>query len=106
MLWLQVTLYTYFHYNIFCFKENPNNSEELQAFRNLVLLFSELMEHGVFSHDLYINMLISQRDIAPGIVFCKLITLCGILNLLKKLTSVMLISFLDVVLLIIFKQKS
>ena len=32
MLWLQVTLYTYFHSNIFCFKENPNNSEELQAF--------------------------------------------------------------------------
>ena len=73
MVWLQVTLYTYFHSNIFCFKENPNNSEELQAFRNLVLLFSELMEHDVFSHDLYINMLISWGDIAPGIVFANLL---------------------------------
>ena len=73
MLWLQVTLYKYFHHNIFCFKDNLNNSEELQAFRNLVLLFSELMEHDVFSHDLYINMLISQGDIVPGIVFANLL---------------------------------
>jgi len=53
--------------NTIYFLENPDNLEELQAFKNLVLLFSELIEHDVFSHDLYVNMLISRGDLSPGI---------------------------------------
>ncbi|XP_076812114.1 mediator of RNA polymerase II transcription subunit 12-like protein [Clavelina lepadiformis] len=45
---------------------DPNNAEQLQEFKNLVLLFSELIEHDVFAYDQYLNMLISRGDICPG----------------------------------------
>lgn len=41
------------------------------------MLFSELVQHDVFSHDEYVNTLISKGDITPGNVlkFCSLIFL-------------------------------
>uniref|UniRef100_H2YRP4 Mediator complex subunit Med12 domain-containing protein n=1 Tax=Ciona savignyi TaxID=51511 RepID=H2YRP4_CIOSA len=47
-------------------KENRDDFEEIQSFRNLVLLFSELIEHDVFSHDIYMNTLISRGEISSG----------------------------------------
>ncbi|XP_078488259.1 mediator of RNA polymerase II transcription subunit 12-like protein isoform X1 [Ciona intestinalis] len=46
--------------------KNPKDGEETQSFKNLVLLFSELIEHDVFSHDIYMNTLISRGEISPG----------------------------------------
>lgn len=37
--------------------------ENKQAFANLVLLFSELIHHDIFSHDAYICTLISRGDL-------------------------------------------
>nr|CAB3263723.1 mediator of RNA polymerase II transcription subunit 12-like protein [Phallusia mammillata] len=45
--------------------KDPEDTKQLQAFKNLVLLFTELIEHGVFSHLQYINILISRGDITP-----------------------------------------
>ena len=56
--------------------ENRSDGEELQEFRNLVLLFFELIEHDVFSHDLYLNMLISRGDISPG-YYSNLVVVCA-----------------------------
>uniref|UniRef100_H2YRP3 Mediator complex subunit Med12 domain-containing protein n=1 Tax=Ciona savignyi TaxID=51511 RepID=H2YRP3_CIOSA len=47
-------------------KENRDDFEEIQSFRNLVLLFSELIEHDVFSHDIYMNTLISRGEISSA----------------------------------------
>ena len=63
---VEFSVYSFENHFIFCIAENPDDLEELQAFKNLVLLFSELIEHDVFSHDLYVNMLISRGDISPG----------------------------------------
>uniref|UniRef100_H2YRP6 Mediator complex subunit Med12 domain-containing protein n=1 Tax=Ciona savignyi TaxID=51511 RepID=H2YRP6_CIOSA len=47
--------------------KNRDDFEEIQSFRNLVLLFSELIEHDVFSHDIYMNTLISRGEISSDI---------------------------------------
>ena len=41
---------------------NPTAENKL-AFANLVLLFSELIRHDAFSHDSYMNALISRGDL-------------------------------------------
>ncbi|XP_039264438.2 mediator of RNA polymerase II transcription subunit 12-like isoform X1 [Styela clava] len=46
--------------------DNPSDMKELQSFKNLVVLFSELIQHDVFSHDEYVSALISRGDITPG----------------------------------------
>ena len=46
------------------FLDNNSSGEQRQAFANLVLLFSELLRHDVFSHDVYMCTLISRGDLA------------------------------------------
>ena len=43
--------------------EDHSNDEQKQAFRNLILLFHELIQHDVFSHDAYMCTLISRGDL-------------------------------------------
>ncbi|XP_076454432.1 mediator of RNA polymerase II transcription subunit 12-like protein [Babylonia areolata] len=43
--------------------EEHSNEEQKQAFRNLILLFHELIMHDVFSHDAYMCTLISRGDL-------------------------------------------
>ena len=48
---------------LFCPTEEHSNEEQKQAFRNLILLFHELIQHDVFSHDSYMCTLISRGDL-------------------------------------------
>ncbi|KAL8595941.1 hypothetical protein ACOMHN_018253 [Nucella lapillus] len=43
--------------------EEHSNEDQKQAFRNLILLFHELIMHDVFSHDAYMCTLISRGDL-------------------------------------------
>nr|KAG5692294.1 hypothetical protein BaRGS_009504 [Batillaria attramentaria] len=43
--------------------EDHSSEDEKQAFRNLILLFHELILHDVFSHDAYMCTLISRGDL-------------------------------------------
>lgn len=43
---------------------DPGNEKEKVEFFNLVLLFCELIRHDVFSHNMYMCMLISRGDLA------------------------------------------
>jgi len=43
-------------------EENPT-VDNRQAFANLISLFTELVRHDVFSHDIYVCMLISRGDL-------------------------------------------
>lgn len=45
------------------FAEDNPTVDNRQAFANLVLLFTELIRHDVFSHDVYVCTLISRGDI-------------------------------------------
>lgn len=45
------------------FPEDHSSDDEKQAFRNLILLFHELILHDVFSHDAYMCTLISRGDL-------------------------------------------
>ena len=42
--------------------DNPSAADKL-SFSNLILLFSELIRHDVFSHDAYMCTLISRGDL-------------------------------------------
>ena len=44
--------------------DHNSSPDQRQAFSNLVLLFSELIRHEVFSHDVYLCTLISRGDLA------------------------------------------
>ena len=46
--------------------EEQANQEAQQAFKNLILLFVELIVHDVFSHDAYMHMLISRGDLGAA----------------------------------------
>ena len=48
---------------IIMISEEHSNDEQKQAFRNLILLFHELIQHDVFSHDAYMCTLISRGDL-------------------------------------------
>ena len=43
--------------------EDNATVDNRQAFANLVLLFTELIRHEVFSHDVYVCTLISRGDV-------------------------------------------
>ncbi|XP_012937095.1 mediator of RNA polymerase II transcription subunit 12-like protein [Aplysia californica] len=46
--------------------EEHASEEAQQAFKNLILLFNELIVHDVFSHDAYMHMLISRGDLGQA----------------------------------------
>ena len=50
----------------FVFVGDPNNKEEIQAFKNLVYLYGELIKHNVFSYEHYINTLVTKGALTPG----------------------------------------
>ena len=45
---------------MFVVADDGSSTRERQAFSNLILLFSELVKHDVFSHDAYMCTLISR----------------------------------------------
>jgi len=44
---------------------DPSNKEEVQAFKNLVYLYGELIKHNVFSYEHYINTLVTKGELTP-----------------------------------------
>ena len=54
---------------MFVVADDGSSTRERQAFSNLILLFSELVKHDVFSHDAYMCTLISR-----GQYMCTLVS--------------------------------
>lgn len=59
-----VCIYTYLSV-LFVAEDNPS-AQNRAMFTNLVHLFSELIRHDIFSHDVYMCTLISRGDLNTG----------------------------------------